>query len=126
MFGRQKRKSESAGVTSGNPSTEDFRCSFCNKVSTDVRKLIAGPTVFICNECVDVCVEIMADDRRFESAQRSQTVSPPLAQDQVACSLCGKSGMRDEMLTIDNRWFLCGACADAVDDALARGTRISE
>ncbi len=45
---------------------EVLRCSFCNKDQNDVRKLIAGPTVFICDECVDVCNDIIADDRRTE------------------------------------------------------------
>ena len=45
---------------------EILRCSFCNKDQHDVRKLIAGPTVFICDECVDVCNDIIADDNRFE------------------------------------------------------------
>ena len=46
---------------------EILRCSFCNKDQHDVRKLIAGPTVFICDECVDVCNDIIADDNRFET-----------------------------------------------------------
>ncbi|MCU0243036.1 MAG: ATP-dependent Clp protease ATP-binding subunit ClpX [Vicinamibacteria bacterium] len=46
---------------------EILRCSFCNKDQNDVRKLIAGPTVFICDECVDVCNDIIADDRRIEN-----------------------------------------------------------
>src|SRR5919202_2017668 len=37
---------------------EILRCSFCNKDQNDVRKLIAGPTVFICDECVEVCNDI--------------------------------------------------------------------
>ena len=44
-----------------------LRCSFCNKDQNDVRKLIAGPTVFICDECVDVCNDIIADDTRTEN-----------------------------------------------------------
>ena len=44
-----------------------LRCSFCNKDQSDVRKLIAGPTVFICDECVDVCNDIISDDNRFEN-----------------------------------------------------------
>jgi len=43
---------------------DTLRCSFCNKNQNDVRKLIAGPTVFICDECVDVCNDIIADDSR--------------------------------------------------------------
>ena len=46
---------------------EVLRCSFCDKDQNDVRKLIAGPTVFICDECIEVCNDIIADDNQFES-----------------------------------------------------------
>jgi hypothetical protein len=49
--------------------TEVLRCSFCNKDQNDVRKLIAGPTVFICDECVEVCKDIIADDPNICCAQ---------------------------------------------------------
>jgi len=39
-----------------------LRCSFCNKSQKDVKKLIAGPTVYICDECVDICLSIIAED----------------------------------------------------------------
>jgi ATP-dependent Clp protease ATP-binding subunit ClpX len=54
-------------LTTKKTETEVLRCSFCNKDQNDVRKLIAGPTVFICDECVEVCNDIIADDNRFES-----------------------------------------------------------
>ena len=50
-----------------NGDSDVLRCSFCNKDQNDVRKLIAGPTVFICDECVEVCNDIIADDNRFEA-----------------------------------------------------------
>ena len=57
---------------------EILRCSFCNKDQNDVRKLIAGPTVFICDECVEVCNDIIADDNRFDSrGTRTSLPSPP-------------------------------------------------
>src|SRR5262249_2487797 len=37
-------------------------CSFCGKSQHDVRKLIAGPAVFICDECVDICTDIIRDE----------------------------------------------------------------
>src|SRR5436309_9034482 len=43
-----------------------LRCSFCNKSQRDVKKLIAGPTVYICDECVDICLDIIAEDRKDE------------------------------------------------------------
>lgn len=44
-------------------ATEKMRCTFCGKSNFDVRKLIAGPTAFICDECVALCVKICDDDR---------------------------------------------------------------
>src|SRR3954453_6078228 len=57
--------------------TEVLRCSFCNKDQNDVRKLIAGPTVFICDECVEVCNDIIADDNRFENRGPRATLPVP-------------------------------------------------
>jgi len=59
-----------------NGEGEILRCSFCNKDQNDVRKLIAGPTVFICDECVEVCNDIIADDNRESRSVRSALPSP--------------------------------------------------
>jgi len=56
---------------------EILRCSFCNKDQNDVRKLIAGPTVFICDECVEVCNDIIADDRRVEGRSYRSALPTP-------------------------------------------------
>jgi len=48
-------------------SEETLRCSFCGKSQNEVKKLIAGPTVYICNECIDICNEIISDDNQPES-----------------------------------------------------------
>jgi ATP-dependent Clp protease ATP-binding subunit ClpX len=45
-------------------------CSFCGKSQHEVRKLIAGPSVFICDECVDLCNDIIREE--VQSANRSQ------------------------------------------------------
>src|SRR5688500_11932179 len=57
--------------------TEVLRCSFCNKDQNDVRKLIAGPTVFICDECVEVCNDIIADDNLAELTGTRSTLPVP-------------------------------------------------
>ena len=48
-----------ARATDGN---EQLLCSFCGKSQRQVKKLIAGPGVYICNECIDRCVEIIAQE----------------------------------------------------------------
>jgi len=55
---------------------EVLRCSFCNKSQREVKKLIAGPTVFICDECVDICLDIIAEDRMLEQQQDASLPKP--------------------------------------------------
>jgi ATP-dependent Clp protease ATP-binding subunit ClpX len=54
-----------------------LRCSFCGKSQHEVRKLIAGPTVYICNECVEVCLDIIAEDRVHEAKSKQQVLPKP-------------------------------------------------
>ena len=59
------------------PTDEALRCSFCNKTQNDVRKLIAGPTVFICDECVKVCNDIIDDDQATETGPSATQLPKP-------------------------------------------------
>ncbi len=54
-------------------------CSFCGKSQKEVRKLIAGPTVYICNECIELCNEIIADEEAKEGVlkKRNSSLPPP-------------------------------------------------
>src|SRR6476661_1360710 len=56
---------------------EVIRCSFCNKSQNDVRKLIAGPTVFICDECVAVCQDIIDEDQNYEPSPKNVHLPKP-------------------------------------------------
>ena len=60
-----------------NRDGDVLRCSFCGKSQHEVRKLIAGPTVYICNECVEVCLDIIAEDRVHEAKARQQVLAKP-------------------------------------------------
>ena len=44
-------------------------CSFCGKSQHEVRKLIAGPSVFICDECVDLCNDIIREEVQEDSSE---------------------------------------------------------
>jgi len=57
---------------------EGLKCSFCNKSQKDVRKLIAGPTVYICDECVDICLDIIAEERESEDHEGRLRLPKPL------------------------------------------------
>ena len=54
-----------------------LRCSFCNKTQRDVKKLIAGPTVYICDECVDICLDIIQEERTKESRKLKSSLPLP-------------------------------------------------
>lgn len=115
MFG--KRKAEDA-------SRPTLRCSFCNKSDRDVRKLIAGPKVFICDECVEVCVDIIADDAGSTGvAQPEPPVSqPPSWPTSVWCTLCRMPLVLEESLAVPERGLVCRPCVSAVHaTALAAG-----
>ncbi len=43
---------------------ESLFCSFCGKGQKEVKKLIAGPTVFVCDECVELCMDIIKEDSK--------------------------------------------------------------
>ncbi|MDJ0835156.1 MAG: ATP-dependent Clp protease ATP-binding subunit ClpX [Acidobacteriota bacterium] len=57
-------------------SPRDLRCSFCNKSQREVKKLIAGPDVYICDECVNVCNDIAQEDQVYENDFPEQTFTP--------------------------------------------------
>ncbi len=56
---------------------EFLRCSFCGKSQNEVKKLIAGPSVYICNECIDICNEIINDDEQAETANIRSALPKP-------------------------------------------------
>jgi len=57
---------------------DGLKCSFCNKSQKDVRKLIAGPTVYICDECVDICLDIIAEERESEEHEGRMRLPKPV------------------------------------------------
>jgi len=54
-----------------------LRCSFCNKTQNEVKKLIAGPNVYICDECVEVCGDIIAEERKIDRSRPLPTLLKP-------------------------------------------------
>jgi len=63
---------------SGGDSKNTLYCSFCGKSQHEVRKLIAGPTVFICDECVELCMDIIREEHKSTLVKSSDGVPTPL------------------------------------------------
>ena len=55
-----------------------LHCSFCGKNQDEVKKLIAGPSVYICNECVDLCNDIIEEEVKHEESDSEHTLLSPL------------------------------------------------
>ncbi len=63
--------------TSGNSDKNTLFCSFCGKSQHEVKKLIAGPTVFICDECVELCMDIIREEHKSSATRSSDGVPTP-------------------------------------------------
>ncbi len=62
----------------------ELRCSFCGKSQDEVKKLIAGPTVYICDECVELCNDIIAEEYEKEESVRATKIPKPV---EIKCIL---------------------------------------
>ena len=63
--------------SSSGDSKNTLYCSFCGKSQHEVRKLIAGPTVFICDECVELCMDIIREETKTSGLKASEGVPSP-------------------------------------------------
>jgi hypothetical protein len=128
MFGKKRSKGDREA------GGQKLSCSFCKKTQDAVRKLIAGPTVFICDECVQVCVDIIADDARAsagrddtpeaaeararaaaERLNRDPVVDPSLVPAwHIRCPLCEVIVPTEGAIPILGRGVLCRLCVDAI------------
>jgi len=59
-------------------------CSFCGKSQHKVRKLIAGPTVFICNECIELCNDIIRSEEREREATKAAEALRAIVREELA------------------------------------------
>jgi hypothetical protein len=105
---------------SGISSDEKLYCSFCKKSQEQIRKLIAGPNVFICDECVDVCVDIVSDPsasapRSAQGLNEASVGTSPLLT--ARCSLCRTLAVVEELVALVGRGAICKACVWAVRHA---------
>jgi len=64
-------------VKKGNGKTTDLFCSFCGKSQEEVKKLIAGPSVYICDECIELCNDIIAEEYDREESAKTSSIPKP-------------------------------------------------
>lgn len=90
-----------------------LHCSFCGKNQHEVRKLVAGPSVYICNECTDLCVEIIAEETRQDS-------------DEVSISAEAESGLAAQSGTSSGGYFYSPARVLSCVSAIAGSHLVQE
>src|SRR5438552_1650877 len=115
-----------------------LKCSFCGKSQNDVRKLIAGPTVYICDECIELCNDIIAEEGEEEKSRELRALPKPseiknvldqyvIVQDRAKKVLAvavhnvppqgGRKHPHQEFIQVDtsNVLFLCGGAFVGLD-----------
>jgi len=121
-----------------NAMDGDFFCSFCGKRKNEVRKLVSGPRVFICNECIVRCRDILgpppprrADDHESSARTTMDEMTselPPEDEDITAekkppddrhCSFCGKAKTDVDQLVNGPTVYICNECVELCEDILA-------
>jgi len=70
-------KVSNSGGGNGGDSKNTLYCSFCGKSQHEVRKLIAGPTVFICDECVELCMDIIREENKSSLVKSTDGTPTP-------------------------------------------------
>jgi hypothetical protein len=101
-----------------NP-TPELHCSFCNKSQRYVRRLVAGPDVYICDECIEICTDIVAEVRT-DALPDDLVASPTSGLNLTAtCALCHMTTPREHTVAVRRRGPLCVGCIGAIEEAVA-------
>jgi ATP-dependent Clp protease ATP-binding subunit ClpX len=108
--------------STGSDSKNTLYCSFCGKSQHEVRKLIAGPTVFICDECVELCMDIIREENKTHIVKSGDGVPAPkeiceVLDDYVIGQVFAK---RVLSVAVHNHYKRLGATSKATDVELAK------
>jgi len=88
------------------PGDKHLRCSFCGKSKESVKKFISGPNVYICNECISLCNEILAEEEdREAAAQIAEVLSPVEIKDVLDEYVIGQEQAKKSLaVAVDNHY----------------------
>ena len=91
-----------------------YYCSFCGKSQDEVRKLIAGPIVYICDECIDLCNDIIAEE--VEQEEQLEGAASPVASLNAPswCRVCRLPKPAEEIVAVSVLGFVCHRCVEMI------------
>ena len=93
--------------------TNYLQCSFCEKKQSEVSKLIAGPQVFICNECITTCSQVIGE------GEPSGKITLILEQQaETGCSFCGKKPVEVNRIVGVPKALICNECIKICEEIL--------
>ena len=119
--------------------TPEVHCSFCGKAASQVKRLVSGPKVYICDECVALCVDILSPSGGGKRGSKKRATRPaagsttPLPHTKQArnrarklsegllefrCNACGWQGLFGDFVLMPDRGMLCRSCSSQAHDAI--------
>lgn len=106
-----------AATSLSSDDSPRLRCSFCDKDQDEVHKLIAGPNVYICDECIAICNQVLAEERNPASLRLPDpdTIAQVSA---VFCSLCTVPIDGAASIEVPERGALCSDCVRIIRKVL--------
>ncbi len=92
-------------------------CSFCQKTQKEVKKLIAGPDVYICEECIELCTEILGPEASEDAEDRAERMIPAEIKDVLDQYIIGQHKAKKGLaVAVYNHYRRLSALADGEDD----------
>jgi hypothetical protein len=99
------------------PKFEDDRkhltCSFCGKSQNEVRKLVAGPSGHICDECIELCKKILVEEADTGSERNSKSAKPTSRENRL-CGICMEERESDELIFLPHAAYMCAGCLEDI------------
>jgi hypothetical protein len=94
---------------------EHSTCSFCGKERREVRKLIAGPSVHICDECVKLCSGVLTEETGgAEGPGDGSKSARSESADERLCGICMEARETDELIFLPHAAYMCAGCLEDI------------
>jgi hypothetical protein len=103
-----------AHVPRVDEDTKHSSCSFCGKNQSEVRKLVAGPSVHICDECVELCKNIVAEDADVSDSDKAEKAAKAKSKTNRLCGICMEPRETDELIFLPHTAYMCAGCLEEI------------
>ncbi|MBQ5810804.1 MAG: AAA family ATPase, partial [Clostridia bacterium] len=105
--------------SNNTPNSHQIKCSFCEKTQDQVKRLVAGPGVFICNECIELCAALLDDSPAPKKASKKEKEAKLLTPKQIKAGLdeyvIGQDAAKMALAVAVYNHYKRIKCADEID-----------